>query len=164
LHEPEILILDEPTSGLDPRGVKALRAVLQELNEKGLTIILSSHVLSEIQEICTHVGIIDKGKLIRQDAIAGIRKEVKKTAIKLSLRVRGFSDSNKKQLNKKRGVSVIEETELGKHTRLLLKLKENLIPWVTDTLVSKGVKIFSIEPQTNSLEDVFLKETGDGND
>ncbi|HIM86269.1 MAG TPA: ABC transporter ATP-binding protein, partial [Candidatus Poseidoniales archaeon] len=59
LHEPEILILDEPTSGLDPRGVKALRAVLQELNEKGLTIILSSHVLSEIQEICTHVGIID---------------------------------------------------------------------------------------------------------
>ena len=162
LHEPEILILDEPTSGLDPRGVKALRAVLQELNKKGLTIILSSHVLSEIQEICTHVGIIDKGKLIRQDAIAGIREEVKKTAIKLSLRVKDFSDSNKKQLNKKRGVSVIEETNLGKHTRVLLKLKEDLIPWVTDALVSKGVKIFSIEPQTNSLEDVFLKETGKG--
>ncbi len=164
LHEPEILILDEPTSGLDPRGVKALRAVLQELNEKGLTIILSSHALSEIQEICTHVGIIDKGKLIRQDTIAGIREEVKKTAIKLSLRVKGFTDSNKKQLNKKRGVSVIEETNLGKHTRILLKLKENLIPWVTDTLVSKGVKIFSIEPQTNSLEDVFLKETGNDDD
>ena len=164
LHEPEILILDEPTSGLDPRGVKALRAVLQELNKKGLTIILSSHVLSEIQEICTHVGIIDKGKLIRQDTIAGIREEVKKTAIKLSLRVKGFTDSNKKQLNKKRGVSVIEETDLGKHTRILLKLKENLIPWVTDTLVSKGVKIFSIEPQTNSLEDVFLKETGSDDD
>ena len=121
-------------------------------------------MLSEIQEICTHVGIIDKGKLIRQDTIAGIREEVRRTAIKLSLRVKDFSDSNKKQLNKKRGVSVIEETELGKHTRLLLKLKENLIPWVTDTLVSKGVKIFSIEPQTNSLEDVFLKETGDDND
>ncbi len=164
LHEPEILILDEPTSGLDPRGVKALRAVLQELNKKGLTIILSSHVLSEIQEICTHVGIIDKGKLIRQDTIAGIREEVRKTAIKLSLRVKGFTDSNKKQLNKKRGVSVIEETNLGKHTRILLKLKENLIPWVTDTLVSKGVKIFSIEPQTNSLEDVFLKETGSDDD
>ena len=165
LNEPEILILDEPTSGLDPRGVKALRVVLQELNEKGLTIILSSHVLSEIQEICTHIGIIDKGKLIRQDTIAGIREEVKKTAIKLSLRVKGFNDSNTKQLNKKRGVSVIEETDLGKHTLVLLKLKENLIPWVTDTLVSKGVKIFSIEPQTSSLEDVFLKETGsDGND
>ena len=164
LHEPEILILDEPTSGLDPRGVKALRAVLQELNEKGLTIILSSHVLSEIQEICTHIGIIDKGKLIRQDTIAGIREEVRKTAIKLSLRVKGFNDSNAKQLNKKRGVSIIEEIDLGKHTRVLLKLKENLIPWVTDTLVSKGVKIFSIEPQTSSLEDVFLKETGDDND
>ena len=144
--------------------MKALRAVLQDLNEKGLTIILSSHVLPEIQEICTHVGIIDGGKLIRQDAIAGIREEVKKTAIKLSLRVKGFNNSNAKQLNKKRGVSVIEETDLGKHTRVLLTLKENLIPWVTDTLVSKGVKIFSIEPQTNSLEDVFLKETGSDDD
>ena len=47
---------------------------------------------------------------------------------------------------------------------MLLKLKENLVPWVTDTLVSKGVKIFSIEPQTNSLEDVFLKETGSDDD
>ena len=102
LHEPEILLLDEPTSGLDPRGVKALRTVLRELNENGLTIILSSHVLSEVQEICTHVGIIDKGKLIRQDAIAGIREEVKKTAIKLSLRVKNFSNSNAKQMNKKR--------------------------------------------------------------
>ena len=61
-------------------------------------------------------------------------------------------------------MSVVGDTDLGKHTQILLKLKENLIPWVTDTLVSKGVKIFSIEPQTSSLEDVFLKETGDDND
>ena len=58
LNNPEILVLDEPTSGLDPRGVKALRIVLKELNKKGLTIILSSHVLTEVQEICSHVGII----------------------------------------------------------------------------------------------------------
>ena len=165
LHNPEILVLDEPTSGLDPRGVKALRSVLRELNEDGLTIILSSHALPEIQEICTHVGIIDKGKLIRQETIEGIREEVKKTAITLSLRVNDFKNSDAKKINRKKGVSVIEQTAIGRHTQVLLKLKENLIPWVTDTLVSNGVKIFSIEPRKNSLEDVFLKETGsDTND
>jgi len=164
LHNPEILVLDEPTSGLDPRGVKALRSVLRELNEDGLTIILSSHALPEIQEICTHVGIIDKGKLIRQETIEGIREEVKKTAITLSLRVNDFKNSDAKKINRKKGVSVIEQTAIGRHTQVLLKLKENLIPWVTDTLVSNGVKIFSIEPRKNSLEDVFLKETGSDTD
>ncbi len=163
LHKPEVLVLDEPTSGLDPRGVKALRTLLRELNEDGLTIILSSHVLSEIQEICTHVGIIDKGKLIRQDEISGIREEIKKTEITLSLRVKDFKTVNANKLDKKKGVAVISQKEIGKHTQVILKLKESMIPWVTDNLVSDGVKIFSIEPHKNSLEDVFLKETGSDN-
>ena len=78
LNNPEILVLDEPTSGLDPRGVKALRVVLKDLNKKGLTIILSSHVLTEVQEICSHVGIINRGKLIREESIEDIRKEIEK--------------------------------------------------------------------------------------
>ena len=164
LHNPEILVLDEPTSGLDPRGVKALRNVLRELNEGGLTIILSSHALPEIQEICTHVVIIDKGRMIRQETIEGIRKEVKKTAITLSLRVKDFKEEDEKRIDRKKGVSVIGQTAVGRHTQVLLKLKENMIPWVTDTLVSNGVKIFSIEPRKNSLEDVFLKETGSDTD
>ena len=160
LHKPEILVLDEPTSGLDPRGVKSLRILLKELNDEGLTIILSSHVLTEIQEICTHVGIIDKGKLVRQDNISEIREEIKKTEIKLSLRVKDFKDKNANKLDKKKGVSVVSQKDIGKHTQVTLKLKEDMIPWVTDNLVSDGVKIFSIEPHKNSLEDVFLEETG----
>ena len=108
-------------------------------------------------------SIIDKGKLIRQDEISGIREEIKKTEIKLSLRVKDFKTENAKILNKKNGVSVISQKEIGKHTQLTLKLKEKMIPWVTDNLVSDGVKIFSIEPHRNSLEDVFLKETGSEN-
>ena len=164
LHNPEILILDEPTSGLDPRGVKALRTVLRKLNEDGLTIILSSHILSEVEEICTDVGIIDKGKLIRQETIEGIREEVEKTARKLSLRVKNFKPENAEKLNRKKGVSIIEQKEIGKHIQISIDLKEKLIPWVTDTLVSEGVKIFSIEPQKNSLEDIFLKEIESDND
>ena len=159
LNEPEILVLDEPTSGLDPRGVKALRIVLKELNRKGLTIILSSHVLTEVQEICSHVGIINKGKLIREESIDGIRKEIEKKSIKLLLKLKEFSKENSKELSKNKKIESIEQKNNGKHEEVTLELKEEHIPWVTDFLVSKGMQIFSIEPQKNSLEDIFLKET-----
>jgi ABC-2 type transport system ATP-binding protein len=161
LHEPEILILDEPTSGLDPRGVKALRTLLLDLNKKGLTIILSSHVLSEVQEMCTDVGIINKGKMIRQESISKIIDTVEKTAIKLSLRLNKFTEKDQKILEKKKGIRVLEKNKIGKHKKIILNLKEDLIPWVTDKLVKNNTKIFSIEPHNTTLEDVFLTETGD---
>ena len=164
LHEPEILILDEPTSGLDPRGVKALRSLLLDLNKDGLTIILSSHILSEVQELCTDVGIINNGKMIRQESISKIMETVQKTAIKLSLRVNEFNTEIEKLLKKKKGIEIIEQKDIGKHQRIILKLKENLIPWVTDKLVANGLKIFSIEPHNTTLEDVFLTETEGNNE
>ena len=160
LNEPEILVMDEPTSGLDPRGVKALRIVLKDLNKKGLTIILSSHVLTEVQEICSHVGIINNGKLIREESIDGIRKEIEKKSIRLLLEVKDFSEKISKELAKNKKIKSIKQKNNGKHEEITLELKEENIPWITDFLVSKGIQIFSIEPQKNSLEEIFLKETG----
>jgi ABC-type multidrug transport system ATPase subunit len=160
LNEPEILVMDEPTSGLDPRGVKALRIVLKDLNKKGLTIILSSHVLTEVQEICSHVGIINNGKLIREESIDGIRKEIEKKSIRLLLKVKDFSEKISKELAKNKKIKSIKQKNNGKHEEITLELKEENIPWITDFLVSKGIQIFSIEPQKNSLEEIFLKETG----
>ena len=161
LHEPEILVLDEPTSGLDPRGVKALRTLLLDLNKKGLTIMLSSHILSEVQEICTDVGIINNGKMVRQESISEIMEAVEKTAIKLSLRVNDFTKDDEELISKNKKVKIISKKDLGKHKIILLKLKEDLIPWITDKLVSNGTKIYSIEPHNTTLEDVFLTETED---
>tara|TARA_B100000579_G_scaffold128081_1_gene103290 strand:- start:718 stop:1689 length:972 start_codon:yes stop_codon:yes gene_type:complete len=159
LHEPEILVLDEPTSGLDPRGVRALRTLLLDLNKKGLTILLSSHILSEVQEICTDVGIINNGKMVRQESISEIMKAVEKTAIKLSLRVNDFTNKDEELIIKNKKIKIINKKDLGKHKIIILKLKEDLIPWVTDKLVSNGTKIYSIEPHNTTLEDVFLTET-----
>ena len=160
LNEPEILVMDEPTSGLDPRGVKALRIVLKDLNKKGLTIILSSHVLTEVQEICSHVGIINNGKLIREESIDGIRKEIEKKSIRLLLKVKELPEKISKELTKNKKIKSIKQKNNGKHKEITLELKEENIPWITDFLVSKGIQIFSIEPQKNSLEEIFLKETG----
>ena len=160
LNNPEILVLDEPTSGLDPRGVKALRVVLKDLNKKGLTIILSSHVLTEVQEICSHVGIINRGKLIREESIEDIRKEIEKKSIKLLLKVKKFSENDAKDLLKNNKIKNLKQKYNGKQEELIVELKEENIPWVTDYLVSKGIQIYSIEPQKNTLEEIFLKETG----
>ena len=163
INNPEILVLDEPTSGLDPRGVKALRIVLKDLNKKGLTILLSSHVLSEVQEICTHVGIINKGKIIRQESIKEIIKEIEKKTIKLLLKVKNIKKETIGYLSKNKRIKSLKHNIDKKHEELVLDLKEENIPWVTDYLVKNETKIFSIEPQKNSLEDIFLKETGGHN-
>lgn len=73
LNSPKVLILDEPTNGLDPVGIRQIRQILFECNNNGITIFLSSHNLLEIQEICTYVGILDKGKLIAESTIEKIR-------------------------------------------------------------------------------------------
>lgn len=75
MHEPEIIILDEPTSGLDPIMQKTLHEILQEEKKKNTTIIYSSHILSEVSNICDRVGFIKEGKIIKEDYIENIRKE-----------------------------------------------------------------------------------------
>ena len=130
------------------------------MNKKGLTIILSSHVLTEVQEICSHVGIINNGKLIREESIDAIRKEIEKKSIRLLLKVKEFSEKVSNELAENKKIKSIKQKNNGKHKEITLELKEENIPWITDFLVSKGIQIFSIEPQKNSLEEIFLKETG----
>ena len=76
-------------------------------------------------------------------------------------RNRDFTEKDQKILEKKKGIRVLEKNNIGKHKKIILNLKEDLIPWVTDKLVKNGTKIFSIEPHNTTLEDVFLTETGD---
>ena len=73
LHDPDLLVLDEPASGLDPHGIVEVRALLEERNRGGMTIVVSSHLLSEVERTAHRVGILHRGRLIRQDTIAGLR-------------------------------------------------------------------------------------------
>jgi ABC-type multidrug transport system ATPase subunit len=76
LHDPDLLILDEPVSGLDPHGVKEIRDIILEENSKGKSVLISSHILSEIEKTCHRVGIISKGRLIAEDTMAGIKRSI----------------------------------------------------------------------------------------
>ncbi|MFR5601858.1 MAG: ABC transporter ATP-binding protein [Lachnospiraceae bacterium] len=76
IHDPEVLILDEPTSGLDPRTRFEFKEILRELQEEGKTILISSHILSELSELCTDIGIIEQGKMVVQGSIRQILSEI----------------------------------------------------------------------------------------
>jgi len=88
LHEPSTIILDEPTSGLDPRGMVEVREVLKELKKLNYTIFMSSHLLNEVQEICSEVAIIDQGRLLAYDSVEALVSQIESR--RLDVRVAGF--------------------------------------------------------------------------
>ncbi|MEG2178746.1 MAG: ATP-binding cassette domain-containing protein, partial [Bacteroidales bacterium] len=75
VNEPELLILDEPINGLDPVGIHAMRELFSDLHEQGKTIFMSTHILSEIEKICTHIGVLHKGSLLYQGELSALKKE-----------------------------------------------------------------------------------------
>src|SRR5688572_31067770 len=88
IHDPSVLILDEPAAGLDPRARIQLREMIRQLAADGKTILVSSHILTELAEMCDMVGIIEKGKLLAVGTVAEIQKEREKhTAVEVEVRV-----------------------------------------------------------------------------
>lgn len=84
LHNPDLLILDEPTNGLDPNGIQEFRTLIKDLNKAGKTIFISSHILGDLQKMCSHIGIIDRGKLLFQDSLSNIIEATTQIIIRTS--------------------------------------------------------------------------------
>jgi ABC-type multidrug transport system ATPase subunit len=81
LRQPELLVLDEPTNGLDPQGIREIRELLRQLNQDGTTILLSSHLLAEVDQLCTTVGLLDRGRLVLQEDLVSLRAPTGRTVV-----------------------------------------------------------------------------------
>lgn len=151
LHNPKLLILDEPTNGLDPSGIIEIRELIKRLpSEYGMTVLISSHLLSEIDQIATTVGIVTKGKLIFQDSIKVMRMYA-------SENVRFTVSDSKKAWKSLINSAIKAELTQGK---ILLKngSNENVAEAVR-VLVHEGHSIYRIEEEKKSLEEIFLQMT-----
>jgi ABC-2 type transport system ATP-binding protein len=136
VHDPEILVLDEPASGLDPRARSELRGLLHQLSTMGKTIVISSHILSELQDVCTHVGIMDRGKV----KAAGQTDQIL-SGLHISRRLQArFTDGS---------VEVFEVSDDSEQAELLTRLVDGGRSPVEFTQVGDG------------LEELFLSITGD---
>jgi len=156
VHNPELLILDEPASGMDPRSRFEMKGILKNLKDMDKTVIISSHILSEMNEICTSVGIIEEGNLIYSGGINNLLSRMSSTN-PLKIVVRDKVKESKVILSELPYITNIKEN--SKELTVFFNGGEIEISNTIKALVLKDIPIVSFTQASENLEDVFIKIT-----
>jgi ABC-2 type transport system ATP-binding protein len=157
VHDPPVLILDEPTSGLDPKARVELKDLLRQLNREGKTILITSHILSDLQELCTSLGIIEKGKLLRAGTVADLMQSAGASRrIQIRLADSGFA---LRAWLENRGLT-LEANANGLLAEFSFPGSDADLAGIVKDLVQAGAPLCAIEQKTDSLETVFSKISG----
>ena len=156
IHDPQLLLLDEPASGLDPRARIEMMEILRELQRLGKTIIISSHILSELESICNRVAIIEKGKLIYAGPVQGVRDQMSSGRI---IWVRVASDMDQAIALLKTHPEVTEVAKLDHQLKITLANHDIDHSLIADVLVRGGAKLTELREDEIGLEEVFLRVT-----
>lgn len=150
LSDPEVLVLDEPTNGLDPRGIAEMRELITRIAAQGKTIILASHILDEVQKICSHVAILKSGTIIFDGTMDEIMRQG--TTLKVSAEdIPGLA----KTLQEMEGIRIIPDPD----EKTLLLDTEIPAAEINRRLVDKGIYLSELYPHKKSLETIFLERT-----
>ncbi len=156
VHDPPVLILDEPASGLDPRARVEVKALLKELQRMGKTILISSHILTELADCCTSIGIIERGKLLMSGPISEVYGRIRRNRII----VIKFLE------NAETGISIIRSLPETRDVQIEedrvtveLAADESQVAALLERLVAEGVRMNSFADKEPTLEDVFMLVT-----
>ena len=149
LRRPRLLVLDEPTNGLDPQGIREVRDLLLALNAQGTTVFLSSHLLAEIEALCTRVGVLDRGRLVAQDELSALQAPTGRTEV----RTPDVGDAAR---------LLGRQVEHVGEDRLLVRTGDPA--GLNTALVRAGVRVKGLAPERHTLEDTVLELTSDGSD
>lgn len=152
LSEPELLILDEPTAGLDPRGMKDVRQLVRELSEQGMTIFLSSHLLHEVEMVCSSLAIINHGKLV----VTGSVRELMETTDLFTTEI--HAKPLEKAATVLRSLDSLRDVTID-DAMIKVSATSVQVPEITRALVNAEIDVSAIVPRS-SLEDYFLSLTG----
>lgn len=156
IHDPQLLLLDEPASGLDPRARIEMMAILQELQRLGKTIIISSHILSELQSLCNRVAIIEKGRLIYSGPVQGIRDQMAQGRV---IWVRVGTDMQQAMDLLKGRSEVSEVASVDGEIKVTLADHDTDHSLVADVLVRGGARLLGLREDEIGLEEVFMHVT-----
>jgi len=158
VHDPDILLLDEPASGLDPRARIEMMAILQELQRLGKTILISSHILSELQSLCNRVAIIEKGSLIYSGPVQGVQDQfTQKPGYRL--RVADNPERALELLHERPEIAEAELEEESDHIHIALTDDQTNGSVIASIIVNGGLQLTGLEEVEMDLEDVFLQVT-----
>lgn len=156
IHDPQLLLLDEPASGLDPRARIEMMAILQELQRLGKTIIISSHILSELQTLCNRVAIIEKGRLIYSGPVQGVRDQMSQGRV---MWVRVSSDPARALELLRAHPEIAEASAADGEIKVTLTSFDTDHSLVAEVLVKGGAKLIALREDEIGLEEVFLRVT-----
>jgi lantibiotic transport system ATP-binding protein len=153
LHQPSILVLDEPTNGLDPGGIVEMRELLKTLNrELGISILVSSHLLSEVEKLATHVGIIHLGQMLFEGTLDDLKKrQQQSSSIQFET---GDSAKALQIIQSQQAAAKLENDRVS-----VLSHDKALIAELNRQLVQAGIPVYKIQPAENDLETIFMNLT-----
>jgi ABC-2 type transport system ATP-binding protein len=159
-HDPKVLILDEPASGLDPRARVEIRELLQELQAMGKTMFVSSHILSEIEEVCTHIGIIEAGQLVAMGTMEEVRQLIQSHRV-VRVALTGQVDKARVWLAAQEGVMGVEPVKAnGKgDVEIAFAGDEQALAQLLREMVKAGFPVIGFHEEEGDLEDVFMRLT-----
>jgi ABC-2 type transport system ATP-binding protein len=162
-HDPQILILDEPASGLDPRARVEIRELLVELAKMGKTIFFSSHILADVAEICTHIGIIEAGQIVAQGSMEEMRAQLNPhREIMVSVRDDDMAQKVKSLVAGMADVIAVEvlEPKAGRsRIRIDFTGDDEGIAAINQKLLAEGVLLLGFTEETKDLESMFMRVT-----
>lgn len=159
VRDAGLLILDEPASGLDPRARVGIRELLVDLRRRGMTILVSSHILSDLAEACTHIAIMDRGRIVLKGPVPEILGRGS-SARSVSFHVLG---DPARAVDFLRGAGFTIDTVDGDRFSAVVASGEDIAA-INERLVREGIGVVGIENRGNNLEDLFLEITGKGGD
>ncbi|MGA5703975.1 ATP-binding cassette domain-containing protein [Peterkaempfera bronchialis] len=162
LQPRELLVLDEPTNGLDPQGMREIRALVREVAAEGTTVFLSSHLLDEIEQVCTHAAVMSRGRLVVQDTVAELAAHARGRLV-----VRTPDTEEAVRVLAAHGVADLRTTGDrvdGEPPTGAAADPDALLPKLCAALVEAGVRVRSFGTERGSLEDAFVALTGEGFD
>ena len=156
LHDPQLLLLDEPASGLDPRARIELRELLKELQRMGKTILISSHILHELSQFCTRIGIIEAGQLVAEGSLMDIYRklDLKRT---VHVQISNLAPPLVAAIRRVAGITSVEELA----DRLAIQVREDELAMedLLGALQGLGARIRMFQPEAMDMETVFMKLT-----
>mgnify|MGYP000946301017 FL=1 len=156
LHDPELLILDEPQNGLDPYGIQEVRDIIKEENQRGKTVLISSHILSEIEQTCNRVAILNKGRLVAEGPLDIVKMKARED-VTLIIEVENLTDNVQKAISAEPYVKSVKVDD--KKLIIIVDRAEDYRARLSRLIAEEGALLVGMQSKTVSLEEAFMKIT-----
>jgi ABC-2 type transport system ATP-binding protein len=153
--DPQFAILDEPTSGIDPEGAHQILELIQKMNrEKGMTILLSSHLLYQVQKICHRVGIISKGQIVAEGTLEELRtRSFTESKFQFKVKVKPLTENLIEEVRKSKGVIDVRKEE----DVLVIASQSDIRSQIAKTILDRGFELIELRGMDYTLEDIYLR-------